>query len=478
MNDRDAVVNLLTQLHNSTLSTHTPHPPLPSPEDYNHARANVLPELTDKGLGFQKTINHLATDLIPGFNGGSLSPHHYGFVIGGVTLIAAVADSLVTLYDQNLALHMDGLTVATTVENCALDHLLQLFDLSTDTWKAKVFTTGATASNILGLTCGTEFVLGTSLQRIPGSSESGATLSQLGLLEMASLAGVQAVQILSPMPHSSLSKAAGIIGLGRASVKLVGKSTEPWRIDFDIVEKELQKQPSVLSIVVLSCGEVNTGRFSTYSYAEMARIRQLCDKYSAWLHVDAAFGLFARLLDDPLSYGKLMKGVEGIELGDSVAGDAHKLLNVPYDCGFFFAKDISILHSVFQNPGAAYLRGTGSLPSAMNMGIENSRRFRALPVYATLAAYGKRGYRDMLIRQVRLARGVARFVPDHPAYELLGFPDGDTGEQAVENIFMVVMLGAKDEKLNERLVKTINSEGRIFVTPSTWKCRSLVSHGP
>lgn len=89
---------------------------------------------------------------------------------------------------------------------------------------------------------------------------------------MASLAGAQAVWILLPMPHSSLFKAAGIIGLGRASVKLAGKSTEPWRIDIDIVEQELKKQPSVLSIVVLSCGEVNTGRFSTYSYAEMQRI--------------------------------------------------------------------------------------------------------------------------------------------------------------------------------------------------------------
>ncbi|KAF9762314.1 hypothetical protein IL306_003461 [Fusarium sp. DS 682] len=469
--DRDAAVKSLTQLYHSILTSHTSHPPLPSPEDYKHARANVLTELTEAGLGSEKTVNHLATDVIPGFNGGSLSPHHYGFVIGGVTPIAAVADSLVTLYDQNLALHMDGFTVATTVENCALDHLLQLFGLSPETWKAKVFTTGATASNILGLACGTEFILGTSLKRVSSISEDGTTLGQLGLLLMASLTGVQGVQILSPMSHSSLSKAAGIIGLGRASVKPVGKSTEPWKIDFDILEVELQQQLKILSIVVLSCGEVNTGRFSTYGYAEMARVRQLCDKHGAWLHVDAAFGLFARLLDDPLSYGELMKGVEGIELADSIVGDAHKLLNVPYDCGFFFAKDISILHSVFQNPGAAYLHGTGSLPSAMNMGIENSRRFRALPVYATLAAYGKRGYRDMLIRQVRLARKVARFVLDHPSYELLGFPDGETWEQAVENIFMVVMLGAKDGKLNERLVKTINSEGRIFVTGSTWKGR-------
>lgn len=93
-----------------------------------------------------------------------------------------------------------------------------------------------------------------------------------------------------------------------------------------------------------------------------------------------------------------MKGVEGIGLADSIAGDAYKLLNVPYDCGFFFAKDISFLHSVFKNPGAAYLRSTESLSSAMNMGMENLRRFRALLVYTTLVVYGKSGYYYMLVR--------------------------------------------------------------------------------
>ncbi|KAF4947348.1 hypothetical protein FGADI_10481 [Fusarium gaditjirri] len=279
-NDQHAVVSLFPRLYHSTQSNLTTHPPLPSNEGYNHALANVHPELTDNGLGFEKTVHHLATDIIPGFNGGGISPHHYGFVIGGVTPIAAVADNVVTLYDQNLPLHMDGLTVATSVENSALDHLLQLFDLSPSAWQAKIFTTGATASNIPGLACGTEFILRKSLQKIPVGAESGATLGELGLLQMASLAGAQAVQILSPMPHSSLSKAAGIIGLGRAAVKLAGRSTEPWRIDIEIVEQELKKQPSVLSIVVLSCEEVNTGRFSTYSYAEMQRIRQLCDNYN------------------------------------------------------------------------------------------------------------------------------------------------------------------------------------------------------
>jgi glutamate/tyrosine decarboxylase-like PLP-dependent enzyme len=94
------------------------------------------------------------------------------------------------------------------------------------------------------------------------------------------------MQILASMPHSSLGKAASILGLGRSCIKLVGQDSAPHKIDYEKLRLKLQ-DPKMASIVVISCGEVNTGFFATSSYEEMRRIRSLCDEFDAWLHVDA-----------------------------------------------------------------------------------------------------------------------------------------------------------------------------------------------
>jgi glutamate/tyrosine decarboxylase-like PLP-dependent enzyme len=163
--------------------------------------------------------------------------------------------------------------------------------------------------------------------------------------------------------------------------------------------------------------------------------------------------------------------VEGLELADSITGDAHKLLNVPYDCGFFFSRHPNLAQQVFQNANAAYLNSTntppGKIQSALNIGIENSRRFRALPVYATLVAYGRLGYRDMLHMQIRLARAIALFFHEHPDFELL--PKGMSDSARIkQDIYVIVLFKAKDQSLNESLVKRINSTSRIYVSGTMW----------
>ena len=103
------------------------------------------------------------------------------------------------------------------------------------------------------------------------------------------------------------------------------------------------------------------------------------------------------MLEDGPEFGRVRSGADALELADSITGDAHKLLNVPYDCGFFFCRHKDLLQQVLHNPNAAYLNfnasGAARIVSPLNVGIENSRRFRGLPVYASLMAYGRRGYR-------------------------------------------------------------------------------------
>jgi glutamate/tyrosine decarboxylase-like PLP-dependent enzyme len=185
-----------------------------------------------------------------------------------------------------------------------------------------------------------------------------------------------------------------------------------------------------------------------------------------------AFGIFAKLLDGVPGFEHVAQGAEGLELADSITGDAHKLLNVPYDCGFFFCRHPDLAQEVFQNPNAAYLdtktAATDIIRSPLNIGIENSRRFRGLPVYATLVAYGRDGYRDMLQRQIRFARAVAAYLYDHDAFELLPKVVFTSRDRIDQDIFIIVLFKAKDDGLNEQLVQRINTSSKMYVSGTVW----------
>lgn len=304
-------------------------------------------------------------------------------------------------------------------------------------------------------------------------------------------AGVDEVQILTTVPHSSLSKAASILGLGRQSVKSIARAGAPHRFDMERL-KALLALPGKASIVAVSASEVNTGLFATSGLAEMTELRRLCDMYGAWIHVDGAFGLFGRVLSPSSTtttppparnYDAIIESTAGLHLADSLTGDLHKLLNVPYDCGFFLSKHLALAGRVFQNPNAAYLSAASSddgIPSPLNIGIENSRRFRALPVYATLVAYGRDGYRDMLERCIALSRSIAEFLLQSEDFELLPDVQGQSVDEVLDGIFIIVLFRAKDEELNRQLVERIKATRKIYVSGTSWQgtpaCRFAVSN--
>ncbi|KAK5713013.1 hypothetical protein LTR17_017726 [Elasticomyces elasticus] len=447
---------------------------LPSAEATRIARSKLLSNLPEKGLGAEQIQHHLRGDIVPGLNRASQSPNYYGFVIGGVTPAAAFADNVVTEVDQNVHVHLPNETISTDVEDRALSMVCELIGLSPAEWPHRIFTTGATASNVVGLACGREFVLREAAKA--NSSGKHASVAEHGLFEAMKLAGKSGVQILTTVPHSSLRKAASIVGLGRASVVDVGMPDQKHIFDLPLLEKRLKEDTTIASIVAVSCAEVNTGLFATNGHT-MQHIRTLCDKYGAWLHVDAAFGLLARVLSKAEEYSSLKAGVAGLELADSITGDAHKLINVPYDCGIYLSRHLDIGIEVFHNPNAAYLNTASTesttstdrtIPSPLNIGIENSRRFRALPVYATLSAYGREGYREMLERQIALARGIAQYLLDSKEYVLLPQqPKGDSSDP-LQRIYIVVLFRAKDEQLNKTLVKRVNASRRLYVSGTEW----------
>ncbi|KAJ4365681.1 hypothetical protein N0V83_008301 [Neocucurbitaria cava] len=456
-----------------------PQPPtvLPLATAIDHARSKLHSQLSNTGIGVEQTIKHIQEELAPAFNASSRSPNYYGFVTGGVTPAAALADNIVTYYDQNVQVHLPNETIATEVEDRALSLLCELLEFEPTQWPHRTFTTGATASNVLGLACGREYII---TEASAHRTDAENSVGEVGIVEAMRKAGIDEIQILTTVPHSSLSKAASILGLGRASVKCIGQDGVSHKFDMQLLRKLLE-QPGAASIVAVSASEVNTGLFATSGLAEMQEIRKLCDMYGAWIHVDGAFGILGRLLADP-KYEKIMRACAGLDLADSITGDGHKLLNVPYDCGFFLSRHRNIAERVFQNPNAAYLASgddSDAIMSPLNIGLENSRRFRALPVYASLVSYGKAGYRDMLERQIVLSQGIARFIIESDDYELL--PESEeTTDEIVRGIYIIVLFRAKDKELNEQLINKIKATKTIYVSGTSWggkpACRFAVSN--
>jgi glutamate/tyrosine decarboxylase-like PLP-dependent enzyme len=471
----------ITKFSTAIASLHNLPPPidvLPSNNILSQARATLKTSLPDQGVGLEDAIHHLTQDLGPALNASSRSATYYGFVTGGSTPAASLADNLVTHYDQNVQVHLPNETLATEIEDRALTLLCSLLELPSASWPHRTFTTGATAANILGLACGREYIIAEASAH---RTDSEVSVGEYGIVEAMRLAGIDTIQILTTVPHSSLSKAASILGLGRSSVKLIGQASSPHKFDMDLLRKHLSS-PGAASIVCISAAEVNTGLFATSSLAEMQEIRNLCDMYGAWIHVDGAFGIQARFLSDSPSYATIKACTGGLELADSITGDGHKLLNVPYDCGFFLSRHRSLAERVFANPNAAYLAAgalSDGIMSPLNIGLENSRRFRALPVYASLIAYGRDGYRDMLERQIALSRSIAKFILQSEDYELLPHSHSSV-EEVLANIYIIVLFRAKNEEANKRLVNDIKASRKIYVSGTAWEgkpaCRFAVSN--
>lgn len=141
----------------------------------------------------------------------------------------------------------------------------------------------------------------------------------------------------------------------------------------------------------------------------------------------------------------------------------------PYDTGIFFSRNQAVLSSVCANTNAAYLsfQGGATIPSPLNVGLENSRRFRALPIYAVLLSEGRDGMAGMFARMVRLARRIAEFIRDSDDYEWL--PDQ---EASLENTHIIVLFRAADPGLNEELVSRINETRQMYVSGTKWDGRN------
>ncbi|KAJ3275963.1 hypothetical protein HDV01_006830 [Terramyces sp. JEL0728] len=379
------------------------------------------------GLGLTTTIDYLLQ--LDDYISKPFTPRYFGLVTGGVTPAAFAADWLVSLYDQNLILSTAD-SISTEIELAAVDLLAEMLGLNGYVGK---FTTGATSSNVNALLCARQYI-----SQLQGYN--------------AAIDGTRAMKILSAAPHSSIYKAASVVGLGHSSIISISNN-RPDQIDLDKFDLLIAQNAN--SVIVITFGEVNTG--SLPSLDAVRHIRKKCDQYKCWLHIDGAFGLFAVLLKPELA--------EGLLLADSITGDCHKYLNVPYDCGvFYIKKDLKKYLIESLGTTAAYLDSNAGLDSlhGQDFTIENSQRFRALPVFASLKAYGKQGYVDLVERTCGFAKHFYDWIQTSNNWETL------VGCEFCIVLFRSTKPEHQTQKGNTELVQLLNSTRKVYFTPTVW----------
>jgi aromatic-L-amino-acid decarboxylase len=298
----------------------------------------------------------------------SNGPAHFGFVIGAALPAAAAAERLMLAWDQ-CASSFDNSPVAATLEAVAARWLLDILDLPAGS--AIGFGTSATACTIATLSAARRSLL----------ARSGWDFDRDGLVGAPEIRAV-----VSDSVHVTVKKALRVLGFGTARL-VVAPTDAHGRID------PAQLPPiDDRTILCLQAGEVNTGEFDPF-----AAIIPAARAAGAWVHVDGAFGLWARA-------SRHRALTEGVELADSWTTDGHKWLNTPYDGAMAIVRDADALAAAM-NSDAAY--ATASKDAQKNLTLEFSRRARGVPVWAALRALGRAGVATMIERHIAQAQHLA-----------------------------------------------------------------------
>ena len=364
-----------------------PEAPLRTPTADASADAFQTPFLED-GKGAVEALQTLLTEGLDAHVRSS-GPRFFHFVVGGVTPAAFGAEWLTGLIDQNPGL-WPASPLGARLEMVALEWLKDLFELPAE-WGGTL-TTGGTMANYVCLAAGRRW----------WGLQQNHDIERLGMSALPPLPVFS-----SGILHASSVKVLGMLGVGRDNIQQFSADASG-RIDLDALEDALKQLNGAPAIVIANAGEVNSGAFDP-----IAQMADLAERYNSWLHVDGAFGLFARI--SPRSRYL----TEGVERAHSVSADGHKWLNVPQDCGFAFVRDPGLIKAVFAAV-AAYLGNVDDPhPNPAFTSPESSQRARGLTVWATLRAYGRSGYREMVERHLELAQRIARRVDEADDLERL-----------------------------------------------------------
>lgn len=391
--------------------------PLPEAVERLRALDEPLPDAPSNAHDVLARLDELVSPATMAMAG----PRFFGFVIGGSLPVALAANWLAGAWDQNASMAAPAPGVS-RLEEVALRWLLDLLKLPDGC--AAGFVTGATVANFTAI-----------------AAARNAVLKRVGwAVEADGLFGAPPIQVIvGEEAHPTLLKSLGMLGLGRSRLTRVPVDAQG-RMRADRLPKL-----SGPTILCLQAGNVNTGAFDPF-----ADICPVARAAGAWVHIDSAFGLWARAVPS------LAHLVQGMELADSWATDAHKWLNVPYDSGIALVREADALRAAMAIT-AEYLPTQGAHRNPCDYTPELSRRARGVEIWAALRGLGRQGLIEMVERNCRQARRFAERLTA-AGYEVLN-------DVALNQV--LVKFG--DEHTTRRAIEEIQRDGTCWAGITVWQ---------
>lgn len=380
-----------------------------------------LPEGPSAPEGVLARLDALGSPATVGNAGG----RYFGFVIGGALPASLAAHLLATAWDNNSGLHACA-PAGAHIEEIARRWLADILRLPPD--------------------CGAGFVTGGSMANFTAlAAARHAVLRRHGWeVERDGLFGAPPITVVvSEEAHSSIPKALGLLGLGRRRVTTVPADNQG-RMRADALPP--LDGPA---IVCTQAGNVNTGAIDP-----VGEIHERLAGSGAWIHVDGAFGLWARACPERARL------VEGVERADSWSVDGHKWLNTPYDCGIALVREAEDLKAAMTTSAAYLVAGDEREPC--HYVPELSRRARGVDVWAALKALGRSGMAELVARNCRQARRFAEGLRE-------------AGHEVLNDVVLnQVLVSFGGPETTRRVIARIQADGTCWCSGTEWQGRTAM----
>lgn len=396
-------------------------------------RARIPAVLGDEPIDPTIVVDELVAAVTPGLV-ASPGGRYFGFVTGSALPAALAADWLTSAWDQNAFSYVSS-PAASVVEEVTARWLLDLLRLPVDASVA--FVTGCQMAHVTALAAARHEVLRRARWDLPRRG----------------LAGAPPVRIVTgAQRHVTVDRAIRLLGIGSEAIVPVDVDGQGRMLIGALADAlGAGDDPAAPTIVVAQVGEVNTGSFDP-----LAEVIPVAHRAGAWVHVDGAFGIWARV--SPL----LDHHVDGLEQADSWAFDAHKWLNVPYDSGVAVVADPEP-HRVSMLGAAAYLAPSADLRDAYDWTPDASRRARGFAVHAALRSLGRRGLIDLIERCCAHARRFATGLAELPGAEILN--DVELNQ---------VLFRFGDDADTHRVLAAVQGSGVAWMGGTRWQGREAI----
>jgi aromatic-L-amino-acid decarboxylase len=385
--------------------------------------------LNEKGVGAEALAG--LQDVIE--HSRAQNGRFFGYVLGSGEPVAAVADLLASVLNQNVTAWRSG-PAAVALERTVVSWLAQA--IGCVGFRGSL-TGGGSSANLMALAM---------------ARETKMPANEAGLRSAA-----QGVVYASEEVHMSIPKSIALLGIGRKNLRLI--STDD---NFCLIPKELEQavqrdkaEGKIPIAVVASAGTVNTGAIDP-----LPEIAAIARRHGLWMHVDGAYGALAAIA----APGKFT----GMDLADSLSLDPHKWLYQPLDCGGLLYRDVNTAHAAFAHTGD-YARALTNDPvegfAFFEESLELSRRFRALRLWLSLRYHGLQAFRAAIQKDLDLAQRLATAISNQPELELLA-----RGELSAVCFRHTGTSSLSEDELNRRnaaILKRVVQQGRVYLSNAT-----------